>query len=139
MVYYWNKRSGFHYRRLFAMLLLCVMMFMSGCTPPWIKFPYDLCDTWVCENPRFSIVYSRDEAGWGLCDASMEWKDEVIDVEVNFSTSQFVVGPKSDPLYDNRLLSGSWEYEDGNLVLYIEEDFIFDNTVDKLVFVPQDE
>lgn len=138
MVYYWSKRSGFHYRRLFTMLLLCTLIFVSGCTPAWIKFPYDLCDTWVCENPRFSIVYSRDGAGWGICDASMEWEDEVIDVEVNFSTSQFIVRTEDDPEHAVELLSGSWEYEDGDLVLYIEEDFIFDGAFDKLVFVPQD-
>ena len=46
---------------------------------------------------------------------------------------------EDDPELAVELLSGSWEYEDDNLVLYIEEDFIFDNTIDKLVFVPQDE
>lgn len=138
MVYYWSKRSGFRYGRAFV-LLLCVMIFVSGCTPPWIKFPYNLCNTWVCENPRFSIVYSRDEAGRGFCDASLEWKNEVIAVEALYSTSQFVVKTKDDPELAVELLSGSWGYEDGNLVLYIEEDCIFDGAFDKLVFVPQDD
>lgn len=139
MVHSWSKRSGFYYRKLFAMLLLCVMIFVSGCTPPWIRFPYDLCDTWICENPRFSIVYSRDEDGWEICDADLEWKDEVIAVEVGFLTSRFDVYPEGETEYAKRLFSGSWEYEDGSLVLYIEEDFIFDNTIDKLVFEPQGE
>lgn len=139
MAYYWDENNSFRYRRLFVILLLCVSLVVPGCTPAWIKYPYDLCDTWICEDPKFSIIYSRDEAGWGFCDATLEWQGEVIPVEVAFYTSRFEVCPEGDPLYDNRLLSGSWEFEDGHLVLHIEEDFIFDGTFDKLVFEPQDD
>ena len=63
----------------------------------------------------------------------------MIAVEVNYSPSQFVVKTDEDPDLAVKQLSCSWGYEDGDLVLYIEEDFIFDNTIDKLVFVPQEE
>lgn len=135
MAYCWNHRR--HVFRLLAGLLVCAVLFLSGCTPFWIRFPWDMCDRWVCQDPEFSLTYYRDADGWLISEESLQWNGEIITVEIGFTTSEFVVFPLDNPSFDNRLLQGTWGYKRGNLVLYIKEDFLFDGAFDKLIFFPQ--
>ena len=135
MAYCWNHRR--HVFRLLAGLLICAVLFLSGCTPSWIKFPWERCDRWVCQDPEFSLTYYRDADGWLIDEEFLRWNGEVIEIEVAYTTHEFVVFPLEDSHFDDRLLRGTWGYKGGKLVFYIEVDFLFDGAFDKLVFSPQ--
>lgn len=118
-------------------LLIASMLLFSGCDPMSNKYPYDKAMEWVCTNPYFAVEYLTTDDGRVVDhSASIQWNDSLLTVEVNLGSSHFWVSPTTSNHYDDRLLSGKWRYRGKNLVLSIEEDFIFDNQYSEIIFSP---
>lgn len=104
-------------------------------------YPYYASSNWRCEDPSFSLSYSTDGNALLSSYEVIEWNGEVIEVDVCFLMREFCIYPatsSSYQSYDDRLLSGTWKYQNGNFVLNIKEDFLFGNTYSEIVFYPCD-
>ena len=96
---------------------------------------------WQCEDPRFSLAYSRDEKGFLVQHEELEWNNETMLVDVCFvhgvrKYEVYLDSPSPYVRHEDRLFSGTWKYRRGDLVLIIEDDFLFDNRYSELVFSP---
>lgn len=104
-------------------------------------YPYYASSNWRCEDPSFSLSYSTDGNALLSSYEVIEWNGEVIEVDICFLMREFCIYPatsSSYQSYDDRLLSGTWKYRNGNFVLIVIEDFVFDNKYSELVFYPCD-
>ena len=124
------------FNRILALCSITVIFLLCGCDAKYGKYPYDRASYWYCSEPEFSIECSTNEFGVLVDSAVLNWGNEEILVDVDFQTSLFWVLPANSEKYDDRLLSGSWEYKKDNLVLFIDEDFLFEGQYSKLVFSP---
>lgn len=100
------------------------------------NYPYHVASMWQCNDPYFLITYNRKENGALTSYEKLEWNDEAIQIDLCFLMSEYYVYPVTSSEYGDRLLSGTWEYRNGDLVLIIDEDYIFDNQYKELVFAP---
>lgn len=101
-----------------------------------IKYPWEKASHWVCEDPYFTLSYSKDPWGSLVCEEVLIWNGKEIPVEVGMLHHMYDVSPTDSNHYDDRLLTGTWKYRKGNLILRIEEDFIFGNRYEELIFKP---
>lgn len=125
-----NKKFG-----VFILMVLTVAS-LCGCDGMYGKYPHDISSEWICEDPVFSFSYTMD--GSTLLDdtATVSWNEKTIPVDIDFQANQCWVLPADSRHYDDRLLTGTWKYKDGVLILYAEEDFLFDCKYSELVFSP---
>ena len=100
------------------------------------NYPYHVAPMWQCDDPYFLLVYTREENGALTCHEALEWNNETNVVDVGFLMREYDVYPAETSAYADRLFSGTWKYRKGNLVLMIEEDFLFDYQYSELVFSP---
>lgn len=122
--------------RIIILFVLILPVFLTSCDPKYGHYPSQLASKWVCTAPEFTIEYSRNASGVLEDSAILRWNEESIPVDLAFDSVSFWLLPESSEDYDDRLLFGTWEYRDENLVLVIEEDFIFENQFSELVFSP---
>ena len=132
--------------KLMAVLLMMVVSILcAGCDLRAGHYPYDKSTEWVCSDPNFTITYTHLPKNGLEEESFLEVDGEMIAVDVLFGHgSKFVILPKN-PLrpeiyvhYSERLLTGLWKYRDGNLIITIQEDFVFDNQYEEFVFCPGD-
>ena len=133
MVYLLDKQKMARGHLLIVAIIL--LNTLSGCTPFYIQFPCEVCDHWICDDPNFYISYPTDSTRASPREETLILNGEVIEVDVCFSPVEFIVFPEGETNHANRLLYGDWEYRNDNLVLIIEEDFIFDGAYSELVFI----
>lgn len=100
------------------------------------KYPYLVEEQWVCTKPYATLSYIRDDSNALLSSEIIVLDNQTIEVEIGFLMREYCVYLKDCSSYDDRLFSGTWKYEGENLVLTIDEDFLFDNRYSKLVFSP---
>lgn len=129
-------RSIKRLNRIMVLSCLIVILLLCGCDAKAGNYPYDRASHWHCLEPEFSINCSTDTSGIMVDSAVVNWNNEEILVDVDFHASFFWVLPENSDNYDDRLLSGSWEYQKDNLVLFIDEDYLFEKQYHKLVFSP---
>lgn len=127
-------------KRLFAILLsLCILVScFSGCTLRDTSIFYKEI-TMQCDDPYMITTYKDTENGVGIRETYLEIDGDICRVELHYRSTIFVV-QMLDPLSLDAevLLSGTWKEKDGNLILYIDDDYIFDNQYEKIVLKPVD-
>ena len=119
-----------------VLLVMVVSMLCMGCDLLAGRYPYDRGTEWVCSDPNFTISYIYNPNGTFTQEAFLEADGEMIAVEECFQSIYFKVYPRSSNHYSDRFFTGEWKYRGGNLVLKIDEDFVFDNQYEEFVFCP---
>ena len=121
---------------LIPLLLAAILLFIASIFMVTIEYPWEKGARWVCEEPHFTLSYSRNSHNMLVSEEVLVWDGKEIPVFIGMQQHSYDVYPQSSNRYDDRLLSGTWKFRDGNLVLCIEEDFIFDNQYRELIFHP---
>ena len=118
-------------------LLTCLFVFLCGCDGRAGQYPYDLSASWMCNEPHFVLQYYADEEkSFELEKGLIELPEVAIEVDISFGMGDFWVLPIDSKAYEDRLLSGTWSYRRGDLILKIQEDFLFDHQYSELVLSP---
>lgn len=120
------------------LLIVSIAILLLACDPCYGGYPYQRSSTWVSSDPVFTVVYSELENGVIEQTTMLEVNGMPIEVNLYFQSSLFDVYPKGINSYDNRLFGGKWEYREGDLVLIVEEDYLFDNEYSEIVFSSSD-
>ena len=119
---------------LFIVFILAVSVLLSSCDPQANSYPYSNESIWECSDPKIVLEYSRSATGVLIERCTIELNDTLMGIDLNFRSTLFVAGPAGFTNHDDRFFSGTWKYREGNLVLILEEDFLFDHTYNELVF-----
>lgn len=119
-------------------ILAAIFFSIASVSMLFIEYPWERGSHWVCEDPDFTLSYSVNSLGSMVSEEILIWEGREIRVDLAMGQGYYAVFPKYSNHYDDRLLTGTWKFKRGNLVLRIEEDFIFDNQYKELVFHPQD-
>lgn len=119
---------------LIAIFLFEFLILLTGCDPYSEEYPYLCGSGWICEEPSFQLKYTTGDDGRLQSEEVLVWNNTQIYVEVAFSQSTFCVFPKGIPSYEHRLFSGTWEYQNKDLIFFIEEDFLFGDQYKTLAF-----
>lgn len=130
-----KKKSG-KWILLITLAILLGVFFLWRSNSASRNYPFHVASMWQCDDPHFSIVYSREENGILTSYEELEWNNETMQVEICFLMRDYDVYPATSSAYEDRLFSGTWKYRHGDFVLLIEEDFLFNNTYSELVFSP---
>lgn len=126
-----RKRTGLRLRILALFLIL--MLSLSGCDPFVGKYPCDSEATWVCHDPKIVLEYTY-VGGHLYRKEVIEYNGEEIFIEAGYRGGYFYALPRNSNYYSDRLLTGEWKYVDGNLVIEVEEDYLFGWRYPELVF-----
>lgn len=117
--------------------LACLLMFFCSCDGKAGQYPSDLSNGWMCNDPYFVLqYYSDEEKSYELEKGLIKSSDAAIEINISFGMGDFWVLPIDSNAYDDRLLSGTWNYRRGDLILKIKEDFLFDYQYSELVLSP---
>lgn len=100
------------------------------------NYPFLISSRWECNDFPFILTYEEHSNGSVTSYAELMWNNHVIQVDIGFLMREYDVYPAKSSSYEDRLFGGTWKYRDGNLVLVIEEDFLFENQYKELVFSP---
>lgn len=117
-------------------MCLIIMINLCSCDMRAGRYPFQIADNWKCTSPEFSLSYSADADKQKQGNEQLIWNGLTIDVDIMFGLGDYCVYPIDSAAYSDRLLSGTWKYRDGDLILIIKEDFIFGNQYTELVFSP---
>ena len=132
-----TERRMLNRTQLLILLILVVSCFLIIATHILAnEYPYDKGSHWVCAEPEFSLSYSKTTQGDLISEEVLILNGEAIPVSIGYGRGNFTVFPKDSNQYDDRLLTGTWKYRRGKLILQIKEDFIFGNKYSELVFLP---
>lgn len=125
-------------RILFVPIIISFLILLTGCDPYADSYPSLSESEWVCDDPYFILTYTKEPNGVTSAAEYLEWDGKRIEVDLAFHANSFSVDPEKSTDYDDRLFTGTWEYRNGDLVLIIEEDFIFNNEYSELVLTRGD-
>lgn len=130
-------------KKMISILLLAVMVLsLAGCDTyaMFNYYPDDRSTVWYCEEIDFEIKYVPNEYGNLAPKASpLEWNGTTYEVAAGFFAGYFDIYLDKNgeaTTEADHLLSGRWRYENGNVVVEITEDKVFDNTFEELIFKP---
>lgn len=121
-------------RFLYLPMIIGVLLLLVGCDPYADSYPSLSESEWECFDPYFILIYTEESNGTFSAVEYLEWDGKRIEVDLRFHANSYSVDPEKSTDHDDRLFTGTWEYRNGDLVLIIEEDFIFNNTYNELVF-----
>lgn len=124
---------------LFAIVLsLCILVScFSGCTLRDDSiFSEEI--TMQCDDPYMITTYMETENGVGSRETYLEIDGELQKVALHYREAVFGVYWEFSPTEHELLLFGTWKEKDGNLILYIDDDYIFDNKYEKIILNPVD-
>ena len=126
-------------RRWLATILVLsiVALCFAGCT--WQDtsiFSKEI--TMQCDDPYMITTYKDTENGVGSRETYLEIDGELQKVDLHYRDAVFRVYLEFSPTERELLLFGTWKEKDGNLILYIDDDYIFDNQYEKIVLKPVD-
>ena len=132
MVFELTRKKYLLIATLCVLFLICTILF-CGCDPRSGKYPFQKGEQWYSEDPQISLNYSKQEDGtWEiyetlLCDGKIK------EIDLAMHSSDFWVYPADSNYHDDRLFSGRWKYRKGDLVLIVEEDFVFGGKYSEIV------
>ena len=129
-----TKRIGAYLILLFVLF----SVFLSGCDPYAETYPFLDASAWVCRDPYITLIYTEDSKGRISAEEHLTWHDMQLDIDLHFQANTYCVSPESSTDHDKRLFTGTWEYRNGDLILKIEEDFVFDYVYSELIFMKTD-
>ena len=134
MEFDYKKSMSLIHISLVLVISLCALSLLCGCDPYYDQYPFLEEAEWICDEPHFTFTYTYDSNG--ACNGTelLTWQGTTMEVDVLFQSTWYVVIPEGPTSNDDRILTGVWRYQNGNLVLSIEEDFIFNNQYSELVF-----
>lgn len=132
-----SKKHRFGLLRGLFFIVSALILF-SACDPRDGSYPFQKGSLWTSDDPYLTVLYMKSENGATEQTSTLVLDDNIIQVELYFRSSLYDVYPLGANVYDDRLWSGTWEYRDGNLILYIEDDFIFDGHYSEIVLSPSD-
>lgn len=121
----------------FVLLVLVFAVLCSGCDPYYNNYPHDKATGWICTNPFISLSYNTDSNGTLSQEEILIWEELTLEIDLVFQSNLFTMYPANTTSHDERLISGSWYYRNGNLILTIDEDFIFEHQFKELVLEPK--
>lgn len=135
---------GDNMRKIIATSLIAVLLVMCvGCFDGYVmreKYPYYQSSYWYCEEIDFAFYYEYYENGrMKSLTYPLEWEGETLSVIVDFVIDNWYIDlddGDNQTTVDEQLLSGTWLYEQGNLILKINEDHLFGGRYRELVFIP---
>ena len=118
------------------LLLSIIVLCLSGCTLRDTSiFSKEI--TMQCDAPYMITTYIKAENGAGSRETYLEIDGELHKVGLYHVSTIFTVHLEDrTPTASEILISGVWEERKGDLILYIEEDFVFDNQYEKIVLKP---
>lgn len=131
-------RIATHKRCLILFLLISTFLF-SACDPRAGRYPFHKAEYWISEDPQISLCYTKNTDGTWYPDHTLIWENEEKEISIGMQADYYCVYPADSNHHDDRLFSGNWRYRGKDLVLTIEEDFIFDGTYSKIILRPQEE
>ena len=129
-------------KQLICSILLISLVFCACDTYTVMgMYPYNESPVWYCTEIDFTLRFTSLENGDEIVQNHiLNIDDESINVEVLFHAGDFAVwinsGSDTAEL-DDKLLGGTWEYQNGNLVFSITEDNLLGGKYEKLTFTPQ--
>ena len=126
---------GFLMRCLIVFVVVSMLLF-SGCDPRSGKYPFQKAEKWHGDDPQISLCYTKDSNGIWSFYHTLILENEELEISIGMQASYYCVYPASSSHHDDRLFSGHWKYRNGNLVLFIEEDFVFDGKYSKIILKP---
>ena len=124
-------------QRMYVCFVFVVCAFLFGCDATAGAYPYSEPSEWISRDPSFILTYTRDSTGYLVSEETLIWNEEEIAVDIGYNADFFCVQPEGSVVFAERLFSGTWYYRNGNLVLSVEEDFIFNNQYAEIVLSPQ--
>ena len=122
--------------------MLIVLILLCGCDAYAFAntYPFDSGTAWYCEELDFLLDYQNSQTQKDIENGhTMVLNGEEITVEVLFHSNYFAIyqdGEKPVALED-KLIGGTWEYDDGKLVMHIDDDYASIISFSELVFIPQ--
>ena len=135
MVYELIRNKSRYITVLCISFLACMVMF-CGCDPRSGKYPHQRSEQWYSDEPQMSLCYSKAEDGtWELFE-TLFYDSENREIDLAMHSSYYCVYPADSNHHDDRLFSGNWKYRKGDLVLIVEEDFIFGGKHSEIVLSP---
>ena len=132
-----NKNSLL--RRCLVIFVLVSVLLFSGCDPRSGNYPFQIAGKWYSEDPQISLSYHKNSNAMWSFNHTLIWEHEELQITIGMQSSYYCVYPADSNHYDDRLFSGSWKYRNGNLVLKVEEDFIFDGEYSRIILKPLEE
>ena len=123
--------------------VFCLLLCLAGCDTyeMFNYYPEYRSTVWYCEEIDFEIEFIPNEYGNLAPQASpLEWNGTTYEVKAGFFAGYFDIYLNKNgeaTTEDSHLLSGRWQYENGNVVVEITKDSIFNNTFEELVFKPE--
>lgn len=118
-------------------LAVLTVLFLCGCDPRSGQYPFQKAESWSSADPAISLHYTQNEDNTWTFAEELRWNNDTIEIDVAMQSDAYCVYPADSSHYDDRLFSGHWKYRKGNLVLIIEEDFLFDGAYSEIVLVPK--
>lgn len=121
---------------LFKLLLFLVILPSYPDTP----IPSEKAARWVCNDPYFVLEYREElkerPPKYGYRE-SLEIDGVLQTVDAIFESGNFVVYPEGSPHWEDRLMTGTYEYEGDRLVLHMKEDFVFNGHYKEMRFAAE--
>ena len=119
--------------KYFLIILLATLVYLAGKSD---LEPYRISSTWISTDPSFMIHYSQDEKRIIKQSEQLIWNEVEQEVDVCFSKNTYCVYPEDNNHYSDRLFCGTWKYRGNNLILMIDEDYLFEGKYKEIIFKP---
>ena len=104
------------------------------------EYPHYKSESWYCKEIDFRINYQYQEDGrMNVTSYPLIKEGETLYIYVTFTMDNWYFDLDNNDNHissDEQLLSGTWSYQDGNLILNISKDSLFQGTYTNLIFVP---
>ena len=126
------------YMAMVCVFILISTLLFSGCDPRSGKYPHQRSEQWCSEEPQMSLNYFQQEDGTWEFNETLLYNGNFQEINLAMHSSYYCVYPANSNHHDERLFSGSWKYKNGNLVLIIEEDFLFGGKYSSIILTPQE-
>ena len=122
------------------LIQMCTGCFFDGYDMT-VKYPHYKSESWYCKEIDCRIDYQYYEDGrMKVKSYPLTRNGETLHVYVTFTIDNWYFDLDNDDNHislDEQLLSGTWSYQNGNLVLSIGKDSIFDDQYTNLIFIPE--
>lgn len=122
---------------LFLIIFILISAFLfSGCDPKSGQYPFQKEECWYSEEPIMTLQYTKNDDDTWIFSEKLIWEGNTKEISIGMQGSYYCVYPADSNDYEDRLFCGRWKYREGNLVLIIEEDFIFGGAYSEIVLAP---
>lgn len=132
-----NKRRKRGALCLLILALIGLQLILTACDPKAGEYPYARDSVWICDDPQISLEYRWVDKKGLFSNETMIWDCEDWSLYVEYLASQYWAFADEKEKPEDLLFKGHWTYRRGNLILKIEEDYLFNGQYKELVFTRQ--